>query len=180
MKSEQELDQLTAALPREMQPQQDLWPSLEAQLPARRSLNKRQMSPVNRMLGMAAALALIVVVGWRVMLVPEDSAVPVAVNDIGIPDADAVPVQYEITRQFETIKAEQLGQMAPHSDNFGDWQYQMASWDQAIDQVSGALNYYPDDPRLLAQMQGLYEQQLDYLRLIGRVDTTAYLLGEEL
>ncbi|HDZ07947.1 hypothetical protein [Pseudohongiella sp.] len=180
MKSEQELDQLTAALPREMQPTQDLWPSLEAQLPERRPVKKRQLLRINQMLGMAAALALVVVVGWRVMLVPDDSAVPVAVKDTTMPDAGAVPVKYEMTRQFETIKAEQLAQMAPHSDNFGDWQYQMASWDQAIDQVSGALNYYPDDPRLLAQMQGLYEQQLDYLRLIGRVDSTAYLMGEEL
>lgn len=169
---------MSAALPREIQPAHDLWPTLEAQLPAQRPVKKRQLSRINPLLGMAAALALVVVVGWRVMLVPDNGAVPVAVNDTAAPDA--VPMQYEMTRQFETIKAEQLAQMAPHSDNFGDWQYQMASWDQAIDQVSGALNYYPDDPRLLAQMQGLYEQQLDYLRLIGRVDSTAYLLGEEL
>lgn len=180
MKSEHELDQLTAALPREMQPEQDLWPSLEARLSARRPLPKRRLSRVNRMLGMAAALALVVVVGWRVMLVPDNSAVPVAVNDTPMTDAGVLPAQYEITQQYETVKAEQLAQLAPHSDNFGDWQYQMVSWDQAIDQVNGALEYYPDDPRLLAQMQGLYEQQLDYLRLIGRVDSTAYFSGEEL
>jgi len=180
VKSEQELDQLTAALPREMPPQQDLWPALEAQLPERPAQKRRQTSLDNRMLGMAAALALVVVVGWRVMLVPGDSTVPVAVNETTMPDVDAVPVQYQMARQFETIKAEQLAQLAPRSDSFGDWQYQMASWDLAIDQVSGALDYYPNDPRLLAQMQSLYEQQLDYLRLIGRVDSTAYLLGEEL
>ncbi len=180
MKSEHELDQLTAALPREIEPEQDLWPSLEARLPERRPVKKRQMSRPNRMLAMVAALALVVVVGWRVMLVPDNSSVPMAVNETPTTDAMTLPVQYEIAQQYETIKAEQLAQISPHSETFGDWQYQMVSWDQAIDQVSGALEYYPDDPRLLAQMQGLYEQQLDYLRLIGRVDSTVYFSGEEL
>lgn len=180
MKSEHELDQLTAALPREIEPEQDLWPTLEARLPERRSVKKLQMSRLNRMLAMAAALALVVVVGWRVMLMPDGGSVPVAINETATPGANVVPAQYELVRQFETIKAEQLAQISPHSETFGDWQYQMVSWDQAIDQVSGALEYYPDDPRLLAQMQGLYEQQLDYLRLIGRVDSTVYFSGEEL
>tara|TARA_R100001039_G_C1852370_1_gene113198 strand:- start:1541 stop:2083 length:543 start_codon:yes stop_codon:yes gene_type:complete len=180
VKSEQELDQLIAALPSEMQPAQDLWPSLEAQLPARRPVKRRPAAWMNPALGVAAALALIVIVGWQVMLAPGDVAVPVAVNDTVMPDAGVVPAQYALVQQFETIKAEQLAQMAPHSDYFGDWQYQLASWDQAIDQVSGALDYYPDDPHLLAQLQGLYEQQLDFLRLIGRVDATAYFSGEQL
>lgn len=184
MKTEQELDQLTAALPREMQPERDLWQSLEQQLPERRQPQKRQMSRVNQMLGIAAALTLMLVVGWRALVVPDDSSVPVAVTDAGINEetggTETLPPQYALTQQFESLKAEQLAQLTPGNNNFGDWQYQLASWDQAIDQVSGALDYYPGDAQLLAQMQGLYQQQIDYLRLIGRVESHSYISGEEL
>lgn len=70
--------------------------------------------------------------------------------------------------------------LAPDRETFGDWRYQLTTWERAIDQVSSALDYYPDDPQLLSQMQGLYEQQLGYLRLIGRVDSANYLSGEEI
>lgn len=184
MKTEQELDQLTAVLPREIQPGRDLWLSLEQQLPERRHLKKRQMSPVNQVLGIAAALTLMLVVGWRALVVPDDAGMPLAVHDPetnqDMRDSETLPPQYAITQQFESLKAEQLAQLTPGSNSFGDWQYQLASWDQAIDQVSGALDYYPGDSRLLSQMQGLYQQQIDYMRLIGRVDSNEYLSGEEL
>lgn len=183
MKTEQDLDNLVAALPRDMQPESDLWQSLEPRLAERKSTSARRMSRLNQMLGMAAALILMLVVGWRVLVVPDDAGSPVAVTGGGIEAdaviADALPPQYAMALQFESLKAEQLAQLTPGSNNLGDWQYQLVSWDQAIDQVSGALNDYPHNVYLLSQMQGLYEQQLDYLRLIGRVDANSYFSGEE-
>ncbi|MEX0741111.1 MAG: hypothetical protein WD071_17390 [Pseudohongiella sp.] len=181
MKSEQELDQAIAALPREMQPQRDLWRDLEKQLPERRHVRKRQMSLVNQALALAAVLALVVVVSWRVLVVPDNADMPVATTDVPDPVDDQLPPQYAIVQQYETLVAEQQGMLSRSTGFVGDWQYQLATWDSAIGQLRTALDYYPDDPQLLAQMQGLYAQQLDYLHLISSVEPNGYYYsGEEL
>lgn len=179
MKTEQELDQLIDALPSDLQPERDLWSSLADQLPARKPVRKRRLSALNQPMAVAAALTLMLVMGWRAVLVPQNTGPAIAGGD-DVVEEEAVAAQVVIAQQFEPIKAEQLSQLMPGSRNFGDWQYQIAAWDSAIGQVSTALDYYPDDPQLLAQMQRLYAQQIDYLRLIGRVDANDYLSGDEL
>jgi hypothetical protein len=179
VKTEQELDQLIAALPRDVQPERDLWQSLDGQLPARESVKKRRLSVLNQILGAAAALTLMLVVGWRALTVPDNAGLAIAGGDSIVED-EPLPAQAIIAQQFEPLKTEQLSQLVPGSKNFGDWQYQLASWDDAIDQVSGALDNYPDDPKLLAQMQRLYAQQIDYLRLVSRVDANNYFSGDAL
>ena len=46
----------------------------------------------------------------------------------------------------------------------------MAIWDGAIAQVRLALNFYPEEPPLLAQLDKLYRQQLAYLEQVAMTD----------
>ena len=61
-------------------------------------------------------------------------------------------------------KAQQLGQVSAIAEGFDNWQQQLQIWDQAIAQVRLALQFYPDEPQLLAQLQNLYQQQLSFIQ----------------
>lgn len=47
---------------------------------------------------------------------------------------------------------------------------QLAVWDGAVQQVRGALSYYPEEPQLLLQLDRLYRQQLNYLETLAMID----------
>lgn len=175
MKTDHELDQAIARLPGEIQPQQDLWLTLEARLPERQS---RRRLPVSLAAGWSAAAALVVmvVVAWQLLL-PSASQAPELANTDG---PESLPAQYQLAVEYENLKAAQLQNIGPVSPQYGDWKFQIAVWDQAIGQVSEALDYYPDDLELLAQMQGLYTQQHNYLQMISAVDINDYSIGDEL
>lgn len=175
MKTDQELDQAIARLPGEIQPEQDLWLTLEARLPERHS---RRRLPVGLAAGWSAAAALVVmvVVAWQLWL-PSTSQVPQLANTDG---PESLPAQYQLALEYENLKAVQLQNIGSVSPDYGNWQFQLAVWDQAIGQVSEALDYYPDDLKLLAQMQGLYTQQHNYLQMISAVDMNDYSFGDEL
>ena len=114
MKTEQELDQLIDALPSDLQPERDLWSSLADQLPAREPVRKRRLSALNQPMAVAAALTLMLVMGWRVLLVPENTGPAIAGGDDEV-EEEAVAAQVVIAQQFEPIKAEQLSQLMPGS-----------------------------------------------------------------
>ena len=50
------------------------------------------------------------------------------------------------------------------AEGFDNWHQQLVIWDQAIAQVRRALQFYPDEPQLLSQLQQLYQQQLAYIK----------------
>jgi hypothetical protein len=168
--TEKQLDQAIAKLPRELLPEQDLWLQLEPQLTPR-SAARRGLGLVSRPWAAAAALVVAVVLAWRVLLIPDNGGTQIAGNDFG---NGYVASHQTVIEEFETIKAETLGNVGTVSEYFGDWHYQMAVWDQAIEQVRDALEYYPDEPLLLSQMSGLYQQQLNYLQMVSVVDTNEY------
>lgn len=179
MKNDQDLEQAIAALPREIQPERDLWQSLEQQLPARTAPARRRIPRLNRYIGIAAMLLLTMAVGWRLMVVPDYPGISVVTDQQAVEDEEPLPTQYVIANIYETAKAEQLAQASLPGEYFGDWQYQLATWDSAIRQVRDALAFYPDDPRLLSQMQVLYEQQMDYLMIASAVDAEGFTLGTQ-
>ena len=179
MKNDRDLEQALAALPREMQPERDLWQSLEQQLPERAAPARRRMSLLYRNASIAAMLVLTIAVGWRLMVVPDYPGMSVVMDQQAVEDEEPLPTQYAIANIYETAMAEQLAQVSPASEYFGDWQYQLATWDSAIRQVRDALAFYPDDPRLLSQMQGLYEQQMDYLMIASAVDAEGFTSGTQ-
>ena len=110
----------------------------------------------------AAALTFAVagLLAWRMQLIPTWF--------------EMQPAATRIVQQYEQQKAERLGELGPVSEDFGNWQYQLAVWDQAIWQVQSAMHDYPDDPVLIDQMESLYRQQLGYIQTIASVETYHY------
>lgn len=167
MKTDTQLDQLLDRLPREMTPRRDLWADIESQLGDQHSpavetaQRERHFFTANRWAAVFA-LALIGGLWWS------DMGIDPSVN---IEPFAQVPTDQQIAATYEAIKAQQMSNFGQISPEFGNWQYQLAVWDQAISEVQGALNYYPEEPALLAQMQGIYQQQVDYLQLVSSIDT---------
>jgi hypothetical protein len=168
---DQLLDQAIAGLPRELLPEQDLWLQLEPQL-QQRSKKPFRFAGVNRAWAAAVVTGLLGVLIWRSMLIPE--------NGTSLPDQSTagewIPAEQLIVEEYETIKAQKLGDIGRVSEDYGDWKYQLAVWDEAIGQVHEALQYYPNDPALWSQIQGLYQQQLGYLQQISAIDVNEFSL----
>lgn len=173
MKTEEQLDQAINQLTREIKPSRDLWAAIEPALQDRQTPESWYRTVNTQRWAAVLALALVGTVWWSQMDLPQPGQV--------IPDAivatidqdnndDQLPAGAAITTSFEQIKAQQLSELEYVNPDVGDWQYQLTVWDQAISQVRGALEYYPAEPFLLAQMQGLYQQQLEYLHTISALD----------
>lgn len=148
------LDRALAALPRERAPAHDLWPALEAQLvaqaPAPRARPWRYVAAA-----MVAALSILLVI-------PERETPPFVADERSHGDA--------LSLLLATYEAQKGAQLATLAQTTPAITRQLALWDGAIAQVKGALLYYPDEPALLRQLDGLYQQQLHYLERIALSD----------
>lgn len=151
--NEQQLDQAIKGLTQQITPERNLWPEIESRLisPGKAGKSRRLI----RALATAAMLGLVSVMGWQLLLLPSAPESSLA----KMPTAELMLLQV-----FEQQKARQLSQMAEVNEGFDNWQQQLQVWDQAIAQVRGALQFYPDEPQLLAQLQRLYQQQLSYIQ----------------
>jgi hypothetical protein len=174
--SERKLDEALQALPAEILPERDLWPAISARVDdhaqgAQQNRSARSHKRSGRLAGLrrlAAVLALAVagVLGWRILLLPE---APID-NFTGL----TLTSELALMNQYEQQKAGVLADLERIPEPFEDWRRQLAIWDQAVDQVRVALEYYPEEPELLNQMESLYQQQMDYLHLIAAVDKEFY------
>lgn len=162
-KQDDALDRAIAALPRERLPERDLWPELALRLPARQPAWKRAAP-----WAVAAAIA-IVASGLWFNQVP--TSVPVAERTPPVQS----PAQPRVTNDPEaellsTYERQKGAQLAALPANSPAVERQLAIWDGAIAQVRLALNFYPEEPQLLAQLNKLYQQQLAYLERVAMTD----------
>ena len=146
--NEQQLDQAIAQLKVEQMPERDLWPDIASRLPER-----QVAKPPLGYWASAAALLLVGLIGWQLAILPPNK------NAAAMPSAELMLLQV-----YEQQKAQQLGQVSAIAEGFDNWQQQLQIWDQAIAQVRLALQFYPDEPQLLAQLQNLYQQQLSFIQ----------------
>ena len=149
--NEQQLDKAISALSTELMPERDLWADIEAKLTERSGAAKT----VRKYWETAAMLGLATLLSWQLALFPGMQSNNLA----SMPNTELMLLQV-----YETQKAHQLGQAVGIAEGFDNWRQQIQVWDQAIAQVRRALQLYPDEPQLLAQLQSLYEQQLAYLQ----------------
>ncbi|HEX5792709.1 MAG TPA: hypothetical protein VFY01_05500 [Rheinheimera sp.] len=149
--NEQQLDKAINNLTPHIRPERDLWADIEQQLPPRQV----QAKPVLWHWATAAMLGLACLVSWQLALLPTADSNTQA----SMPSAELMLLQV-----YEQQKAQQLGQVSAVAEGFDNWQQQLQIWDQAIAQVRQALQFYPDEPQLLAQLQSLYQQQLAYIQ----------------
>ena len=150
------LDRALQALPRSLQPARDLWPELQAQLP-KRAPQRARFAWVA-----AAALAALAISIW----VRPDLA-PVTVTAPPVAQVESVSAEADLMNVYET---QRTAQFAALNFNNPAVSRQLAIWDGAVQQVRGALNYYPDEPQLLLQLDRLYRQQLNYLETLAMLD----------
>lgn len=136
--NETKLDELIATLPRDLAPARDLWPALEAQLP--------HPKPKRWPLASAASLLLASLLYWYWPATPA---------------LQLSALEQELL--YQQALAERLATLQQVDSAFGDWQWQLQLWQQAVSQVRQALSFYPDDPGLQQQLASLYQQQLSYV-----------------
>lgn len=186
------LEQRLAQLPEQMAPTTELWPALAARLASTAQQNpiaesdRREPATTSSgwWYGMAAAL-LLSVFGWwqlpagqqQVALTPELAALPVAAqqkqataSDSKAGRADLGRAEWQLISLFETDKARLLQQLTVVPAEYGDWQQQLAIWQQASRQIQQALSYQPDQPVLLRQLQRVQQQQLAYIQKLVQSD----------
>jgi hypothetical protein len=146
-----QLDDAINNLPQQLAPGRNLWPDIESRLAERAPEGHTTLWPW----ATAAMLGLVSLLAWQVALLPKTTSDTQA----SMPSAELMLLQV-----YETQKANQLRQTVAIVEGFDNWQQQLQVWDQAIGQVRRALQLYPDEPQLLAQLQRLYQQQLSYLQ----------------
>ncbi len=158
--NEQQLTEAIQQLPRALPPERDLWPQLASRLTAQPQLATSGDTPgSHKRLGRwgwasVAVVAMLGLMYWQLALTP---LAPVK-------QASALSAEVQLLLQYEQQKSLQLSQVVAVAEGFDNWQQQLQIWDQAILQVRQALQFYPDEPHLLAQLQQLYQQQLDYIQ----------------
>lgn len=154
--NDEALERAIQGLPRSQLPARDLWPELQTRLP-RRQPRRARFAWVA-----AAALAALVFSVW---LRPD--LVPGAITTPPVAQLDSVTAEVSLLGVYESQKATQIAAL-----NFTNpaVNRQLAIWDDAVQQVRGALSYYPEDPRLLLQLDRLYRQQLNYLGALAMLD----------
>lgn len=172
---EQQLQQALNQLPREIQPSRDLWPELSARLEATPQLSaapKRRYWP-------AIAAAVMLSLMWPLWQGVQN-------NNAGLitkskPSAEGKlrltltaekgfnPVASSLISDFEREKSRQLAQVTFVPSEFADFQRQLDIWQQATSQVALALEFRPDDPKLIKQLTRLQQQQIQYISRLVRV-----------
>ena len=178
MKTDKQLDQLIESLPREITPRRDLWAAIEPRLdeqPApvtRTAQMSRLFAPASRWAAVLA-VAVLGVLWWSGIGI--DPALRVALPSMEPAHngqaLEQVPADQQIAAVYAAIKSELMSSVGLVSADFGDWQYQLTIWDQALSEVRNALSYYPEQPALLAQMEGIYQQQIEYLQWVGTLES---------
>ncbi len=165
--NKQQFEQSLQQLNKERQPERDLWPDIAARLEltsqqqshavsvsALASAAKRLGQPWLIHWASAAAVLLVALIGWQLAILPTPSQRV----------AMAPSAELQLLQLYEQQKARQLAQVVAIAEGFDNWQQQLVIWDLAIAQVRRALQFYPDEPQLLAQLQQLYQQQLRYIQ----------------
>lgn len=150
------LERALQALPRSQQPPRDLWPELQARLPRRAPRRARLIWAA------AAVLAAFTLSIWvRPDLGPGRVAAP------PVAQVDSRSAEINLLNVYEAQKATQLAAL---DFNNPAVHRQLAIWNGAVQQVRGALSYYPEQPQLLLQLDRLYRQQLNYLETLAMLD----------
>lgn len=155
MKTEQQLDDMISQLTPAIEPQRDLWPELSARL------EPRQRRGYGSWIGVAAA-ALLTFWFWP----QPTTVVPIAATNAQMAPEATTPlleVSHQLGLQLGQEQTRQLKALQQIPDGFRDWAQQIAIWNKAQSQIELALQFQPDNQKLIQQLQKLQQQQLSYI-----------------
>lgn len=156
MKTEQQLDAMISQLAPAIEPQRDLWPELSTRL------EPRQRRGYASWLGVAAA-AVLTFWFWpqQVPTAPQD--IVSSAQGQSMPAVSLLDVSRQLGLQLEQEQTRQLKALQQIPDGFNDWAQQIAIWNKAQAQIELALQFQPDNQKLIQQLQRLQQQQLSYI-----------------
>ena len=148
------LEDALTKLPREQQPDRDLWRGIELALEEPQKPSNESKSSI--WLASAASFALVVSLGWYTLLQSP-------INDLSEQSAaivESLSVQHQDSVSALLVNFE--GQQAVTEN----WQDQLRQLDEAALAIKGALEQDPANTALLMMLQHVYQQQI---ALIERV-----------
>ncbi len=188
MKTEQQLDDAIARLSREIEPANDLWPAIAAQLavpqtgPQTGPQTSQQVSllpapvstqqPVYRQWWASAAAVVFALALWQQWPASQADVESMS-GQVAAEAVRPIAVDYGLAQSQQQIRlAEklQLMQLQQIPAGFANWQQQLAVWQQASEQVTLALATDPNNLKLIRKLNRLQQQQLNYIRKL--VDTS--------
>jgi len=163
------LDEQLAALPRSIEPPQDLWPQIEAAIrPGRRS-----RSPWPLALAASVVVAAVsIMVTWKLVRAP---AVPPLASNTAAPTQPATAVSFALPQQaaylaaragLEQVFRERLKLLRP--DTRAKIEANLAIIRTANDSIRQALEADPSSPLLLQQLQSTQQQEVDLYSNVAR------------
>lgn len=149
------LQQKLDKLPREIQPQRDLWPGIDLAL-------ENQAQHANNPLlwaGLAASIAVFGLVGLLSLnIVTDPTLKPVELNQL----VSSMSEQHEKQKQFLLTSYEQQPAL---TDN---WRDQLNELDSAATIIKTALEEDPGDANLIKLLQQVYQQQIKLIQSVHR------------
>jgi hypothetical protein len=162
---EKKLQQQLADLPREMQPDKDLWAGIdialtsnEHQQPHQKEMPSNVIAFKRHHLALAASVLVVAALSWQVM--------------------SPAPQNFEPQRLVNALTEQHLQQksalLASYSDTQAateNWQQQLDELEQAGEAIRAALEEDPDNVALMKMLQHTYQQQID---LIEKVHAPAW------
>jgi len=150
---EQLLQQKLDKLPREIQPQRDLWPGIDLAL---ENQTQHANNPV-LWAGIAASIAVFGLVGLLSLNIVTGPALkPVELNQL----VSNMSEQHEKQKQFLLASYEQQPAL---TDN---WRDQLGELDSAATVIKTALEGDPGDANLIKLLQQVYQQQIKLIQSV--------------
>ncbi|XOV80571.1 MAG: hypothetical protein ACFHVJ_06375 [Aestuariibacter sp.] len=162
---EHKLKQQLADLPREMQPDKDLWSGIDIALTTREHEQPQQKKIQNNVLAfkqqyvaLAASILVVATLSWQ-LLTP-------------------APQQFEPERLVNALTEQHIQQKSALLASYSETQAATANWQQQLDEleqageaIRAALKEDPDNVALMKMLQHTYQQQID---LIEKVHAPAW------
>lgn len=156
-----ELQQAIGELPRDIQPERDLWQGIELGIERREDKAIEGMKKPNStswQYSMAASFFAVAIVGWMV------------VQQISTPTIEQSPSLSELanllSEQHTEDKQQFLVSLQDQPALTANWEAQMSELDDAAGAIKAALAEDPTNSALLKMLQNVYQQQMN---LIERV-----------
>lgn len=158
---EQHLQQQIDAIPKDVQPEKDLWSGIDIAI-TRQDHNQRAPSNTNKsnivlfepkMLALAASFLAVAVLSWN--FAGQDAKV--------MPSLELVNV---LTQQHAESKGALLASYSQTQAVSRNWQMQLKELEAAADAIRVALENEPENVALLKMLQHVHQQQIDLIESV--------------
>ncbi len=154
---EQLLQEKLDALPRDIQPEQDLWPGIDHALEHEVS----RMNSSMRWTGIAASFAVLGITGLLLL------------NYFSKPEIDESGINQVVSNMSQEYEGQKQLLLAHYQQQpalTDNWQQQLDELDSAATVIKAALENDPNDANLIRLLKQVYQQQLTLIQSVHQPD----------